>query len=64
MPSDGSARPVPRPAPIRTPDQLQQSRRPDAARPAEAASRPPRVAAGGRWDAGVLGQLETERAHD
>ena len=63
MPSDAARRPS-QPAPISTPDQLQQAQRPDAPRPVgddghrrEPVEAPPR-------HEGVLGQLETERAHD
>lgn len=46
-------------APIRTPDQVQQAKRPDA--PAPTADRRP---AETPEPAGILGQLQRERAHD
>lgn len=51
------------PAPIKVPDQLQQAKRPDASQPDVDANgqREPRETS---QDAGILGQLRTERAHD
>lgn len=60
MPSDEAPRQAAQAEPIRNPEQLQQAKLPDASEPREAADErrePPRCA-------GVLGQLEAERAHD
>ena len=64
MPSHEAPRSIGRSASIRTPDQLQQARRPDAARSGPVAERPRQAQAAEPRGAGVLGQLETERAHD
>ncbi|WP_237478538.1 hypothetical protein [Lichenibacterium dinghuense] len=64
MPSDQAIRQSGQPASIRTPDQLQQAKRPDAPRPGGSADRPREPDAAQPRPEGILGQLETERAHD
>lgn len=67
MPSD-AARQSSQPARIEIPDQLQQSRRAPTSQPGGSASHAKEPArAGGEASPprqGILGQLETERAHD
>lgn len=65
MPSDEAARQSSHPALIRTPDQLQQAKRPDAPVMGTAHDRRQQARATAAAEcAGILGQLETERAHD
>jgi hypothetical protein len=63
MTCDEAARQPSHPAPIKVPDQLQQAKRPDVSQPSDGANgqREPRDTS---QDAGILGQLRTERAHD
>ena len=61
MPSDDAVRQTSEATLIRTPAQLQQAKRPDAPPSVEPAA-PKREAS--VQDVGILGQLETERAHD
>ena len=58
MPQDRAAVPAHQPAPIKVPDQVQQTKRSDPPRRGAA------QAAGGRPASGILHELETERAHD
>jgi hypothetical protein len=63
MRNDEAARQSSRSTPIRTPDQLQQARRPEAPRPGGKADRPTETGEA-RQSGGVLDQLQSERAHD
>ena len=64
MPSDRAIRQPSPTAEIKTPDQLQQAKRPDAPRPDGNVARERETDAAVPGPEGVLGQLETERAHD
>ena len=64
MPSDAAVRHTSEPTLTRIPDQLQQSKRPDAPVPVEVAEQQREPAETATQEAGILGQLETERAHD
>ncbi|RYB07113.1 hypothetical protein [Lichenibacterium ramalinae] len=62
MPHDRAAVPAQQPASLKIPDQLQQARRPDAPRPAEAPAATRTVQ--DRATGGILHELKTQRAHD
>ena len=65
MPSDEAARTAGRPEAIKNPEQLQQAKRPDvpvSSKPLQAVGERSNLATPPR--AGILGQLDTERAHD
>lgn len=64
MPSDDADRQSSRLTLIRIPDQLQQAKRPDVPAPGDTVDQQRRPREASIQDAGILGQLETERAHD
>ena len=64
MSSDDAVRHTSEPTLIRTPDQLQQSKQPDGPGAGAASDGQSDAPEASSQPAGILGQLETERAHD
>ena len=64
MSSDDAVRHASEPTLIRTPDQLQQSKRADAPAVGAVADQQSEARKASDQSRGILGQLETERAHD
>ena len=64
MPNNEAVRQFNRPTSIRTPDQLQQAKRPDAPARDDVADHWRDAREWSTQDAGIIGQLQSERAHD